>query len=409
MTSEAMAQATKAVPDHIPSHLVEEFPLVLGRYVEENPWDTAVPAACEGPDAAYAVGIYPGEGAGAWLFRRNEDLRKIFFDTEHFSNRGWSSFARFIGESWNQVPTEMDPPDHTKFRMALNPLFSPPRMAKLEDDLRRRARDLIAKFKDKGECQLMTEFAFPFPVAVVLDLMDLPQERLWDFQKWEAGLLHSGELPVIQEATRNVVEYLREVIEERKKNPGDDLISAAIKSEVDGRKWTDDELVGYGFNLFIGGLDTVTANISNQVRYLAENPDRQRELRENPALIGSAVEEFMRVFAAVTTFRVCVKETQVAGVTVKPGDKVAMCTTVAGRDPQAFESPHEVRFDRKPSHISFAVGPHFCLGIHLARRELRIALEELLAALPEFRIKPGAKILSQVGGIIQPKQVPLVW
>lgn len=398
-----------SIPAHVPAHLVEEFPLVLGHFVEENPWESLVPKACEGPDASYALGIYPGEGGAAWLFRRKEDVNRIFFDTEHFSNRGWSSFARFIGESWNQVPTEMDPPDHTLFRVALNPLFSPPKMMKLEDDLRLRARRLIDTFKDRGECQLMTDFAFPFPVAVVLDMMDLPQERLWDFQKWEHGLLHSGKLEVMQEATRNVVSYLREVIAERKKNPGDDLISAAIKSEVDGRKWTDDELVGYGFNLFIGGLDTVTANIGNQVRYLAENPDQQNLLRANPGMIGPAVEEFMRVFAAVTTFRVCVKETTVAGVTVKPGDKVAMCTTVAGRDGQAYDNPHQVRLDRKPTHVSFAVGPHFCLGVHLARRELRIALEELLAALPAFRIKPGETISSQVGGIIQPTRLPLVW
>lgn len=408
MTSD-FAPLAPEIPDHVPAHMVEQFPLLLGRFSDENPWDTLVPQACEGPDAAYALGIYPGEGGAAWLFRRKEDINRVFFDTEHFSNRGWSSFSRFIGETWNQVPTEMDPPDHTLFRVALNPLFSPPRMKQLEDDLRVRARNLIAGFKDKGECQLMTDFAFPFPVAVILDMMNLPQERLWDFQKWEHGLLHSGELSVMQESTRNVVDYLREVIDERKQNPGDDLISAAIKSEVDGRKWTDDELVGYAFNLFIGGLDTVTANIGNQVRYLAENPEQQNFLRNNPEKIGAAVEEFMRVFAAVTTFRVCVKETQVAGVTVKPGDKVAMCTTVVGRDGAAYENPHEVRFDRKATHVSFAVGPHFCLGVHLARRELRIALEELLAALPEFSIKPGATISSQVGGIIQPTTLPLVW
>ncbi|MAT52220.1 MAG: cytochrome [Porticoccaceae bacterium] len=404
-----MTTASNTIPDHVPPELVTEFPLILGSFSKENPWQTLVPQACEGPPASYARGIYPGEGGAAWLFRRKEDVNRVFFDTEHFSNRGWSSFARFIGETWNQVPTEMDPPDHTMFRVALNPLFSPPRMKAMEDDLRRRARNLIDTFKDKGECQLMTDFAFPFPVAVVLDMMNLPQDRLWDFQKWEHGLLHSGKLEVMQEATRNVVDYLREVIAERKQNPGDDLISAAIKSEVDGRKWTDDELVGYGFNLFIGGLDTVTANIGNQVRYLAENPDAQNKLRENPELVAGAVEEFMRVFAAVTTFRVCVKETEIAGVTVKPGDKIAMCTTVAGRDPEAYENPHEVRLDRKATHLSFAVGPHFCLGVHLARRELRIALEELLAALPEFRIKPGEIITSQVGGIIQPTTLPLVW
>src|SRR5690606_40398995 len=136
------------------------------------------------------------------------------------------------------------------------------------------------------------------------------------------------------------------------------------------------------FNLYIGGLDTVSANIGNQVRYLASNPAHQQFLRDNPEAIKGAVEEFMRVFAAVTTFRTCVKETRIRGVTIKPGDKVATCTTLAGRDGEAYDNPHEVIFDRNAPHVSFAVGPHFCLGVHLARRELRIALEELLAALP---------------------------
>jgi cytochrome P450 len=397
------------IPDHVPIHLVEAFPLEMGRYSSENPWHRIVPEACNGPDVSYALGVYPGEGGAAWLFRRKADVHKIFFDTEHFSNRGWSSFSRFIGESWNQVPTEQDPPQHTGFRVALNPLFSPPKMARLEDDLRRRARTLINRFKDKGECELIQDFAFPFPVAVVLDMMRLPQERMADFQSWEHGLLHSGKLDVMQDSTRKVTSYLWEVIAERKQNPGDDLISAAIRSQVNGRSWTDEELLGYGFNLFIGGLDTVSANLGNHIRHLAENLEHQNILRNNPEMIPSAVEEFMRVFAAVTTFRVCIKETELAGVTVKPGDKVAMCSTVTGRDAAAYEAPHEVRLDRRPTHLSFAVGPHFCLGVHLARRELRIALEELLSALPEFRIKDGETITSQVGGIIQPTTLPLVW
>lgn len=403
-----MKTDTAPIPAHVPAELVETFPLVMGAYSDENPWDAMVPRACEGPAVAYATNIYPG-GGPAWIMRRNEDLRAVFTDHEHFSSKGYSSFSSYIGETWNQVPTELDPPEHTMIRAALNPRFSPPVMARLDQDIRKRARHLIDGFRDRGEVELMKEFAFPFPVAIVLDLMDLPQGRMDQFQAWVQGLLHASDVAIMQDAVRGVCAYLREVVAERKADPGTDLISSATLLDIQGRKFTDDELLGYAFNLFIGGLDTVTANIGNQVRHLARNPPHQRALRENPAASGAAVEEFMRAFAAVTTFRICIKETEIRGVTILPGDKVAMSTTLAGRDAQAFEKPHEIRLDRKPTHSSFGFGGHFCLGVHLARRELRIALEELLQALPEFSIKPGAVISSQVGGIIQPTTLPLVW
>ncbi|MEC9358149.1 MAG: cytochrome P450 [Pseudomonadota bacterium] len=412
MNSEGVASATvpAAIPDHVPHGLVEvDFPLVMGRYTDTNPWHEIVPSACEGPDATYALGIVPGGRGGAWLFRRNEDLRHIFFDLEHFSSKGYSNVAGFIGESWNQVPTEIDPPEHGKYRVALNPLFSPVKMKSLEESLRFRARSLIERIKHKGGCELMSDFAYPFPVAVVLDMMGLPQERIWEFQKWAQGVLHSGDFSVMRDSVRSSVDYLRAVIAQRRQEPGDDVVSAVMTSQVDGRRWSDDELLGYAFNLFIGGLDTVTANIGNHIRHLAENPQHQQFLREQPERIPEALEEFMRAFAAVTTFRTCIKQTSVAGVDIRPGDRVAMCTTVASRDRQSFDHPHDVRLDRKPSHTSFGLGPHLCLGIHLARREMRIAYEELLAALPPFSINPGEPIRSQMGGIIQPFRLPLTW
>lgn len=403
-----MSAMASEVPQHIPTELVTPFTLVMGHYTEEDPWQRIVPEACEGPDAAYATNIYPG-GGPAWVFRRKDDLHAVFFDSEHFSSKGYSSFSSYIGESWNQVPTELDPPEHMAFRVALNPLFSPPRMAKMEDDIRRRARGLIDGFKGRGSCELMQDFAFPFPTTIVLDLLGLPQEKIFEFQKWEHNLLHSGEISVVTEGVRNVTDYLRGIIDERKHKRGEDLISYALDVEVGGRKMNDDELIGYAFNLFIGGLDTVSANIGNQFRHLATHPAQQQQLREDPSLIKLAIEEFMRAFAAVTTFRTCIKEREIAGVTVKPGDKVAMCTTLAGRDGNVYENPHEVILDRKAPHVSFAVGPHFCIGVHLARREMRIALEEMLGSLPEFSIEPGARIMSQTGGIIQPTTLPLVW
>lgn len=397
------------IPDHVPEALIEnDFPLVMGRYTEEDPFARIVPEACEGPDIAFAPNSVPG-GGHAWTFRRFEDLKETYSDTEHFSNKGFSGLAKLIGENWNLVPAEQDDPEHGEYRRMLNPVFAPGSVAKMDQDVRTAAQEQMKNLQGRKECDFVQDFATGFPVGVVLNLMQLPKERMWDFMEWESMLLHSGELSTMQEGVRNVASYLRGVIAERKQNPGSDLISHAIKSTVGGRKMSDDELLGYAFNFYIGGLDTVTANLGNFMRHLAENLDHQRELRANPEKIRLAVEEFMRAFAAVTTYKVCKKDKVVRGVTIKAGDKVAMNTTLAGRDKEEYDNPHVVDINRNPRHVSFSTGPHNCLGVHLARRELRIGLEELLAGLPEFRLNPDIPVKAQVGGIIQPRNLPLIW
>jgi cytochrome P450 len=397
------------IPDHVPEHLVDhDFPLKMGSYSEEDPFARIVPEACEGPDVIFAANIVPG-GGHAWVLRRFEDLKNAYNDTEHFSNKGFSGLSALIGESWHLVPAEQDAPEHTDYRRMLNPVFAPGSIAKMDGDVRAAAQDCMKVFEGKTECDFIQSYAASFPVGVVLRLMQLPQERMNDFMEWESMLLHSGKFEVMQEGVRNVSNYLREVIAQRKANPGDDLISYAIKATPGGRKMTDDELLGYAFNFYIGGLDTVTANLGNFMRHLATNLDDQRALREDPSKIRGAIEEFMRAFAAVTTQRVCIKEKVIRGVTIKEGDIVSMVTTLAGRDKDVYDNPHEVDISRNPRHVSFAIGPHNCLGVHLARRELRIALEELLAGLPEFRLNPDIPVKAQVGGIIQPRNLPLVW
>ena len=142
--------------------------------------------------------------------------------------------------------------------------------------------------------------------------------------------------------------------------------------------------------------------------HLARTPDDQQLLRAQPDRIPDAIEEMMRAYAPVTTFRTCVNEIEFKGVKMMPGDKIAMCTTLAARDPEGYDAPSEVRLDRKPRHVAFGYGPHLCVGLHLARREMRIALEEFLALVPEFRVEPG-HVLEWHMGVIQPVALPLVW
>jgi cytochrome P450 len=298
---------------------------------------------------------------------------------------------------------------HGLYRAVINPLFAQIRMRELETRVRDIARSYVDKFSDRGGCEFMGEFAFRFPIAVFLELMDLPISRVDEFLSWEKKLLHSADLSEIADGTRSIRNYMLEVIEERRSKPGNDFISIGIAAEIEGRKLTADELLGFCIGLFIGGMDTVSTNMGLHFRHLAENPAHQRQLRANPAQIPEALEELLRAYSAVTTFRTCIKPVRIAGVQIMPGDKVAMATTLANRDPAVFPQPNEIQLGRNPRQMTFGYGPHRCVGAPLARRELTIALEEFLGRIPEFRLKSGETITTFLGGMIQPATLPLVW
>ena len=395
------------IPDHVPSSLVRPFPYVFGMTTAADPFGEWAAAVHDGPEIFYAPHAYPG-ATPAWIVRRVEDLRKIYFDTETFSSKDFSPFAKLIGDTWTNLPVEIDPPNHAKYRAFINPLFTPSAMAKLEEKIRGYAVEYIEGFRERGECEFMADFAFEFPIKVFLELMDFPLSNTRQFLEWETGLLHSLDMATIAEATRNVVGFLRDEIEDRRRNPRGDIISYALGVEVDGRKLNEDELVGFAFNLFIGGLDTVSTNMGLQFLHLARNPQHQQLLKDDPRQIPHAIDEMMRAYAAVTTFRTCTRETEFYGVKMMPGDKVAMSTTLAGRDPQEFPEPGEVRFDRNPRHVSFGFGPHMCVGMHLAKREMRIAIEEFVNRIPQFGLRPGHAVEYHLG-MIQPVTLPLVW
>ena len=403
-----MNRQPQAVPDHVPAELVMEFPLTTRMTSTVNPHLELVPKIHRGPPIFWGTNIFPGP-QGGWVIRRAEDLKQVYENTSDFIKRGNAQFASMIGESWDAIPTELDQPKHTAFRRALEPVFSPRKMAELEDKVRDRAQSLIDSFKDRGEVEFIKTFATPFPVTIVLDLLGLPEERMGEFLQWEFDLLHTDDLEARKNAVAAVKAYLMEEIRKRQKHPTQDLISNALTMEAYGRRWTIEEVFGHCFNLFIGGLDTVTANLGLHFHHLATHPDHQRILRADPAKVELAVLELMRAYAAVTTMRICDKETRLHGVTIKPGDRVAMSTTLGSNDPEAYDNPTEVRLDRRPVHLSFGHGIHRCLGAHLARRELNVAMKCMLANLPEFHLKPGFEVPFLLSNVMHVRELPLVW
>ena len=399
--------AIEPIPAHVSRERVRPFPYILGAKTTAKP-HSFIAAIHEGPEVFWAERCFNGV-RGAWVPRRAQDLQRIYHDTEHYTSRGFAPFANLVGDTWYFVPAEVDPPMHSLLRTAINPLFTPKRMAALEDKIRAYARECVATFRDRGSCEFLSELAFEFPVKVFLELMGLPQNQVKQFLAWEHGLLHEPDIEKIKDATRSVVACVREEIDDRRANPRDDFITFGVQAEVGGRKFDDNELVGFCFNLFLAGLDTVSSNMGMQVLHLAERQDHQAILRANPAMIPDAIDEMMRAYAAVATSRECIKETQIGGVTVKPGDKVHLATVLAGRDPAVYPRPDEVILDRKARHVSFGYGPHLCIGMHLARREMRIALEEVLSGLPEFSLEPGVEMSYNLAAVIQPVALPLVW
>jgi cytochrome P450 len=403
-----------AAPTTLPPHVRPEnamaSPFFARKIVKDCPQETLIPEmhATLGP-ITYVTNIFPGDKPG-WLLTGYEDTMAMLRNADDFTKNGMGQWSQSIGENWLVVPTEVDPPMHTHYRKALNPSFSPQKMAAMKDDLRRRANALIDKFKTRKECDFVNEFSERYPIYIVLDLLGLPQDRMAEFLVWEKNMLHTNDWEVRSNAVKNAVDYLKAEIADRRAVPRDDYISKIFDLEAeDGRKWNDEEALGHCFNLFLGGLDTVTTMLGNIVTWLARHPEQQQELRDNPDRIVLAVEEFLRVFGPVTAFRIATKELEIHGQKIMPGEYVSVCTPVANQDPKVHDNPSEVRFDRKAPHIALGGGIHKCLGMHLARFELQVALEELLKAIPSFRVKDGFELGYFVGNITFVPALELQW
>lgn len=400
--------AARSVPAHVPPSLVREWPLTRQAPTGEDPFDDIIPRIHDWPEVVFALdGFAPG--LHSWVFRRAEDIRAIYLDTEHFSSHGRPALAAIIGDDWNIIPVDADAPDHARYRALLNPLFSPKRVNGIEDRARALARELIGRFAGAGQCEFIHDFARPLPVTIFLTLMGFPLDRMDEFLEWEAAIIAAPDLAPRQWALRNIKAFLLGEIARRRANPGDDLLSEMMRGAASAPPPSDDELLGMATNLFLGGLDTITSTAAWHFKHLATHPDLQAQLRSDPALIPQALEELLRAYAVVSMQRRCVKAIEIRGVTVLPGDLVTVSTPLAARDPQEYDQPNSVVCQRDATHITFGYGPHRCLGSHLARRELLIILQEFLSQIGPFRVAPGARLPMHFGGQMGLDALPLVW
>jgi cytochrome P450 len=286
----------------------------------------------------------------------------------------------------------------------------------MEPVIRRHARNRVDEVLARGRCEFVSDFATPMVLGALLECCGLSSERLAATFVWMSDYFTKGRGqadPTLAEQygerQAEANRYIWEIIESRKGGDGDDPISEMTRATVDGRPVTDDELLRMATFTVLAGVDTTATMTSNIVAWLAEHPGRRRELVDAPELMASAVEEFMRYEHMLSNGRVVTEDTVLHGVEMKTGDHLMMLLPATGRDPRMFDEPEEVRFDRSPNaHLGFGWGVHRCIGIHLARAEMRIALEEWHASIPDYGIDPDDKVRRRRGAIAGVWHLPLV-
>ena len=407
----APAAIPAAIPAHVPAELV--FNLDVGgartEAFRKDPFKVWGKLRGLPPVfwSTHAEAIRPG---GCWVATGAEPIRQVMQDWEHFSNeRARDPNGGYSGGTGGLVPLYMDPPEHGKYRALLAPVFSPKNIDAVEQSLTGLSSELIDAFAGKGECEFMTAYARPFPVIVFMRFMGLPMEGREQFIAWEHTIFQGETLEARRAAAMAVAGYMRELSEEKRRNPGDDILSGLVRAEVDGAPIRPEMLAGMNMLLYMAGLDTVAAGLGHTLRYLAEHPKLQRRLRANPEMIPDAIEESLRYHSWIPTGRLCVKDIELNGAPIKAGDWVQTLLYAASNDPAEAPDPSQFRPDREPNrHFAFGAGVHRCAGSHLARREMRIAVRMLLDRLGEFRVKPGAE-LRYDGGLVCLNSLPLEW
>lgn len=408
-----------AAPDNVPKDRIVDLSFANGSEPNDlvDPYEPFawlngkdIPRLLFNPPVRHGLGAISGNQRGNWVVSHYADIERVYTDNAHFSNAGTAEFQRLIGETFKSIPLAIDPPDHQKYRLYLMPYFSPARITReLEPRIRKIVVEMIAAVADKGEVDMAWDFGRVYPVRIFMGLMGFTEEMFEQFLDWEWDILHSGDLAKMQAALRGVLDFLRAFIAEKEREPDDHLVSAIVHGRIEGRAPTDDEKIGMVWFLWLGGLDTVAATIAQMFRRMALQPEIQRTIRARPELINGAVEEFLRTQPILSSARTATQDFEWHGVQVRKGDSFQCLNPAGNFDPAQFEDPRTFNPERKANrHFTFVGGVHICLGAHLARRELRVLLEEWFNRIPEFRPKPGSDT-TVFPGLLSIRNLPLVW
>lgn len=326
---------------------------------------------------------------GFWYLTKSDDIFAAEQDPETFSVAP-SMLLPDFGTDFPLIPIDVDPPDHSRYRRILLPLFTPRAVGGLEGGMRSTARQLIEQMRDQRVADVSALYARPMPTIVFSRLAGFPEKDWPRFDTWVDDIIYERTTNPARAraAALEVVDYFDHLLRTLTDAGGNhDLIGELLAARIDGEPLTHNELVSYCYLLFLAGLDTTAWAIRSSLWYLSRDARAQERLRREPAMIPAAAEEFLRTMSPVQAMaRTCRADTEVRGRRLSAGDRVLLVFGAGNRDPDTFERPDEIQIDREANrHLAFGAGIHRCLGSHLGRRELVVALEEFLSRVPGFR------------------------
>jgi len=391
-------------PAHVPPELIHDVDIFN------------LPGAKDGPHAAWKkvqqekppIFWTPRHG-GYWMVTRGQEILAVQNDAEAFSMR--AALVPNNPRPYPAPPMDMDPPEHSKWRILISPAFSPKVVQAVEDTVRRFAIELIEGFAVRGECEFVSEFTAVLPIVVFLTMMDLPLEDRQMLIPFASVIVSSPDPMKIHGARTALKDYVERAVAEREHAPREDVISKVINSKVDGEKIPRDMAVGMLSLLLSGGLDTVKNLMGFSCLSLARDPDLQRRLREDPAIIPHAVEELARRHGVSLTARLVTRDMEFAGVQLKAGEQVQQFSYLYGLDDATVPNPMKIDFDRPAPipHATFGNGPHRCPGSILAKKELTVWLQEWFKRIPEFTVKPGTVPQQDSSMVLVMSELWLAW
>jgi cytochrome P450 len=330
---------------------------------------------------------------GTWLLTSAEAVHFAHRHPELFSSQDAFGAA---GVPVPLIPVAIDPPDHVKYRRVLDPMLAPRVINAMEGELRAQIRAIVLAFAGRGHCDAIAELAKLYPTQVFLTLFGLPLADRDQLTNWvetmnENATTGTGEPnPTVLEAAMGFFQYCQRYIEEKRKTPSNDMLSSVLSLEGE-EAWTDDQVLGLCVLFSVAGLDTVTGAIGFLLLRLGRDPELRKRMLADPSSVGPVIEEVLRLEPpSPHQPRVTTQDVEVGGVVIPGGSPVMLFVAAANRDPLKFENPHNFDVDHdRPGHAAFGGGIHRCLGSHLARRELRLVVEEFHKLIPDYEVAPG--------------------
>lgn len=399
---------TQDVPSHVPADRVVRFDFRNDAELRLDPWGY-IASLNDRPDIFFSPDL-----GGYWVVTRADMIDDVFSRHDLFT--ATSLAIPKVENPLRLIPNHFDPPLHTTYRKVMaNNLFSPRALSTLEEDTRIFTRQLFNGF-EPGRCEFVHEFAYRLPIDIFLNLMGADLSLRDECLAFVRGVFRGRNSQETQDgfigAHTFVTRWLTEQLADPSRNQGS-MFQAMIHSKVEGRALTFEEMHSITMMLFLGGLDTVTSQMTHMMRFLAESPEHRHYLLDHPEELPFALEEMLRRFGISFIGRAAAKDFEYYGVCFREGDLVCAATPIAGLDARAFPDPLRIDFNRgkgrRVKHLGFGAGRHLCIGAYLARTQLTVMIEELLPRMPGLRVAPGSIIENSPGSTMMLKTLPLEW